>query len=358
MTGNMIICRIWENWMNSKKKNIINIFVLIILIVVTFYILMKNEDVSEIGSILRHVNFGFVMLAVIAALSRILGEAWNIWIVLVSQGARVTCGRCVKYAFIGFYFSAVTPSATGGQPAQIYYMREDRIPVVSSSMTLVLLAIAYRGVLVLLGIGTLVYFGYSYIKNFGYIRYFYVFGMIMNIGLMLFFYILLFSKKLVKGTGRTLIGGMGKIHILKNPAAFRERFDHMAKQYQEGADYIKVHKGIFTRVVLITFIQRVLMLFTTYAIYRAFGLVEASIIQIMLLQCIVSICADMLPLPGGVGANEGCYIGLFKNVFTGGSLYPSLLLSRGITFYALAIVSAVVMCLNQIKIMKLEKNSD
>lgn len=30
-----------------------------------------------------------------------------------------------QYSFIGFFYSGITPSATGGQPVQLYYMSKD-----------------------------------------------------------------------------------------------------------------------------------------------------------------------------------------------------------------------------------------
>jgi hypothetical protein len=37
------------------------------------------------------------------------------------------CRKVMRYSFIGFFFSGITPSASGGQPAQIYYMNKDNM---------------------------------------------------------------------------------------------------------------------------------------------------------------------------------------------------------------------------------------
>ena len=53
-------------------------------------------------------------------------------------GEKSTFLKNLKYAAIGFFFSAVTPAASGGQPMQIYYMSKDDIAVSSSTIALLL----------------------------------------------------------------------------------------------------------------------------------------------------------------------------------------------------------------------------
>ena len=54
----------------------------------------------------------------------------------------------------------------------------------------------------------------------------------------------------------------------------------------------------------------------------------------MILQAVISVAVDMLPLPGGVGVSEGLFMTMFEPVF-GEKLLPGMLLSRGISYYAL-----------------------
>ena len=44
----------------------------------------------------------------------------------------------LKYALIGFFFSSITPAASGGQPMQIYYMHKEKISVASSTLALLI----------------------------------------------------------------------------------------------------------------------------------------------------------------------------------------------------------------------------
>ena len=47
--------------------------------------------------------------------------------------------------------SCITPSAGGGQPAQVYYMRKNMIPVPVATVVLMVVTITYKSVLVIVG---------------------------------------------------------------------------------------------------------------------------------------------------------------------------------------------------------------
>ena len=48
-----------------------------------------------------------------------------IWRLLRLSGNDATLPGCIQYSFIGYFYSDITPSATGGQPAQLYEMCKD-----------------------------------------------------------------------------------------------------------------------------------------------------------------------------------------------------------------------------------------
>lgn len=70
---------------------------------------------------------------------------------------------------------------------------------------------------------------------------------------------------------------------------------------------------------------------------------DNSIITLTILQSVISVSVDMLPLPGGMGISESLYLVMFAPVF-GEALLPAMLLSRGISYYAQMLISAVMTC--------------
>ena len=93
-------------------------------------------------------------------------------------------------------------------------------------------------------------------------------------------------------------------------------------------------------MLLITFLQRFALFFVTWFVYRAFGLHGASVYDVVMLQAVVSVSVDMLPLPGGMGISENLFLIIFKTIFVGSLLLPGMVLSRGIAFYVQLLFSA------------------
>lgn len=76
--------------------------------------------------------------------------------------------------------------------------------------------------------------------------------------------------------------------------------------------------------------------------YRAFGMSGHSALEIMLLQGLIAISVDMLPLPGGMGASEHLFMEFFLPVFGASLALPGMLASRVLVFYFPLVVSALV----------------
>ncbi len=53
----------------------------------------------------------------------------------------------------------------------------------------------------------------------------------------------------------------------------------------------------------------------------------------MLLQAVISVSVDMLPLPGGMGISETLFLKIFPPVFGSTLLLPAMVLSRGLGYY-------------------------
>ena len=82
----------------------------------------------------------------------ILGESVIIFYMMKTLGASVKMTHCALYSFVGFFFSCITPSASGGQPMQIFYMKKDKLPIPVTTLVLMIVTITYKAVLVVIGV--------------------------------------------------------------------------------------------------------------------------------------------------------------------------------------------------------------
>ena len=115
-------------------KKYIVLFILLVLVVI--FIVLKGADIESVWNAMKNADPKWLTAGLGLAAVFNIAEGINLRKVLVSFGYRVSFKEAMKYAYIGYFFSSVTPSATGGQPLQLYAMSKDKIHVAHGTMAL------------------------------------------------------------------------------------------------------------------------------------------------------------------------------------------------------------------------------
>ncbi len=127
------------------------------------------------------------------------------------------------YAFIGFYFSSITPSASGGQPAQVYYMKKDDINISYSSLILLVIVVIHQ-VVILAYSGVMFIMEREFIlNNVSGMNILLIYGVITNVALVVGVIAIIFSKKLVNNFIISITNLLGKLRIIKDVESSRKK---------------------------------------------------------------------------------------------------------------------------------------
>lgn len=338
------------NKANNKKTKpgIGSILLFLIITGLTLYAVFHGQDLAQIRAAIARLSLPCLLLSVLLALFFVCAEGIMIWYLLGTLHHRKSgLLRCISYSFIGFFYSGITPSATGGQPMQLYYMKKDGNTLSESSVILMTVAIIYKFVLAVLGILMLI-FWFGPLKRHlkGYLGLFFL-GLALNVVLVIVLIAVMAAPeymKMILCKGEHLLV---KLRILKSSDTRREKIDGFIDGYQGAVHFLLMHKGKVGMVILLTFLQRCSIFLLTAVVYRGFSQSGTPFVTVMLLQAAVIIAVDMLPLPGAQGISELMYCRVFTEIFSAGYLMPSLYVTRGITFYFLLIVSLLVVLINQ-----------
>lgn len=326
----------------NKKKSIANTIFLVLIFALTLYSVFHGEDLSAVLDTIGQVNPWYLLPGVIGVIVFIWGESIIIWYMFRTLNIREKKRICFLYSCVGFFFSAVTPSASGGQPMQIYYMRKNKIPIPVATLVLMIVTITYKSVLVFIGV-FVTFFQRGFVHRYleGILPIFYL-GVALNVGCCLAMSVLAFHPKLAKWIMMKGLKLLEKVRFLKHKEKRTKKLADSMEQYKATAAYFGTHKRVIFNVVLITFFQRFALFFVTWFVYKAFGLHGTSIYDVVMLQAVVSVSVDMLPLPGGMGISENLFLIIFKTVFIAGLLLPGMVLSRGIAYYVQLLFSATL----------------
>lgn len=308
----------------------------------TFYALFHGQNLSDIIQAVSLLSPAALAAAILLALFFVSAEGIMIWYLLHSMHGKSSLIQCIRYSFIGFFYSGITPSATGGQPMQLYHLQKDGNRLSDSTVVLMTVALIYKLVLVMIGVFLLL-FWYSPLKIQlkGYFP-LYLFGLFLNASLVfLLIGVMLFPKIILKAALR-LEALLIFLRVWSPSPARVEKLTSFIQSYQQAVFWLKSHKSRVAVIIFLTFLQRLSVFFLTYIVYCGFRLHTESLLSVMCLQASVYIAVDMLPLPGAQGITELMYKTAFSAVFPASLLIPSMLVSRGINFYFLLLVSLVV----------------
>lgn len=318
---------------NRIRKFILYAALFLVIMGLTFWYVFRGQDFEGMLSAIGEMSGWYLLGAVILAVLFVAGEGIMIWYLLRGIGARQSLFRCLSYSFTGFFFSGITPSASGGQPMQLYYMKKDGCAFSSSFAVLMTIAVFNKVALALFGTGLLVFWSgqlHRYLQ--GYFGLFCV-GLLLHIGWVVILFLIMFRPMGIKALLYRLERIPVKLKLWKESETRRERIDHFFSGYQETVGFLQGHKKMICATVLGSFLQRCCPLALVCTVYLGLGLRGAALGDIFLLQAAVSTAVEMLPIPGAQGVTEAMYSSVFGGIFPGHYLVASMCITRGISFY-------------------------
>ena len=334
--------------LQNKKSQLLGIGFMLILMIASIMYVLKDESIYSVISAIHSVKAGYILIAIALMLGYIICEGINIWITMRALNKKTSVKDCIEYGFVGFYFSSITPSSSGGQPAQVYFMNRKGISITSSSLGLMILLFAHQLVVMLYGLIALFIKPEFMVSHKAGFHLLLAYGLISNAIILFGILFLIFLPKVVFKILNTMGKLLYKIRIIKNKDKLREKISQSLEEYERGAIYMKKNPKILLYVILVTILQITMLFAIPYVIYLGFGLRKFSMVDLILTQAILNIAVSSLPLPGAVGASESVFVDMFRNFF-GSLVVPGMLLTRIANFYIVLIISGIVSLISYIR---------
>ena len=310
--------------MNWKEMSI-GLCLVALLAWFTFHVLLSGHSAQTLGSTFMRADIRFVAIGFACMFLFVNCEAANIRLLMGTFGKKVPYWRSLSYAFTDFYFSAITPSATGGQPMQLYYMVRDGFGAAHSSFSLLATAAVYQMTVLVYGC-VMVGANLSFIMGQ---------GRVIRLLLLIIFHGLLAEKTML-----CIAGGLSRAGIIKNRKRAIRKVEGLIDEYSRGGAYLRQYPLAAVRIFIHSAVQLTALYLVPYWACRALG-ISASAKDFLALQAILSLAVTAVPLPGSVGASEGSFLVLYRTLLGAGQSFSVMLLSRGISFYAMLCISGL-----------------
>lgn len=241
----------------QKKKYAVSLFLLIVLFLVTYFWIFKNYDVNMLIKSLSFCNLKYILLAVFSILMFPLFEAIFLISISKDMGIRMSLYKALGYVFTEIYFSGITPSSMGGQPIQMYEMKRDGIDYYKSSIIVLFNTITYKFTLIFLLILSLIFYGRLIFDFSSVFNILIIFGLLLNLVVIIFFISLVYSKMTIKFTERMVNFFINKFGFIKNKDIKKKRLNEMVNKYNGLSNFTKDRPIIFVKSFIILLFQRI-----------------------------------------------------------------------------------------------------
>ncbi len=323
------------------KKKIPWMILFLLLMVLSIWAVVSRSgsySLALLKETMANSNPWWLLAAVLGMLCNILFEAAALD-VLVRALTRTPDAPPLKsygifYSAADIYFSAITPSASGGQPASAFFMSRDGIPMAKSAVILVLNMLFYTGALVIIGI-----MGFTFSPEIFYgldtlAQIFVLLGMFVLLSLCVVFVLILKKERWVRHMAVFFIHLGAKLHLVRDKRKHIEKVDHAIHQYKDCADLIFKNKRSMGVAFGFNLLQRLSLVSTTVLVYLAFGGSWDNLPAVISAQCLVLVGVYSLPIPGGMGVADYLLISGLTQIEDVASPANLELISRGISFYS------------------------
>lgn len=330
-------------------KKFINYIVLAIVTIIVLIFALK-DNFNDIIHILFTMKLGWLILAFSMIIIFWLCKSIAIHMFNKSAKKDFKYHNSLILVMRTQFMNAITPFATGGQPYQVYFLRQCGIKASVATGIIVQNFIVYQIVLVFLGLIALFsnYFFHIFPKSHLLAKLI-ILGFIINTVVIVLSFVISFGKKINKKLIKIGIGILTRLRLVKDKEKKLQEWDVRINNFHDNASTLLKNKKIFFSTIGLNFIALVCLYSVPFFVLMAMGNSSVNITLSIITSAYVMLIGSFVPIPGGTGGLEYGYSAFYGFFVKGSVLSASMLIWRFITYYLGLIVGGIAMNIKRVK---------
>lgn len=329
------------------KSKFINIIIIVVLTLFVLYFSLKDYY-SEIITSLFNADIRWLLVSYLFVLS------YTFFKTVITNDI---INKFIKYSFLKtfslqimtFFFNAVTPFSTGGQPFQIYVLNKNNVSLPQGTNIIIQESIVHQIAIILVGfLAIILNLILGICKIEGVVLWFLIIGFLANVLILFLLFIVSYSKKINKSLIKIVINLLTFLQLIKKKNELINKLNKKIEDFTNNSKILLKDKKRFVKLIIINCIA----LFCLYIVPLTilFSLGDYSSFDGMtaiILVAFISIISSYIPLPGGMGGQEYLFVLLFDLYIDKPILSTLMLLWRFTTYYLPMIIGAVLFNIRQ-----------
>jgi len=327
----------------KTKKYLINLFIVTTVLVVLVIFVFFTYGVDTLVVLLNSIMYRWIAVAFLCMVVYWLGDALTMHIIARKISIEQGFTSSVKLSMVGVFFNAITPFASGGQPAQVYIMAREGIKPGHAASILLVKSVTYQAMIVLYSLIVILQRGIFFIARIPGFFYLYVIGFLVNLFVVGIYLLFIYRNKIARKIIMFIFNLTGKIRFLKGLTKYKKKLDYELVAFERGANILKNNAYLLYNTCLIHIIR--LSSFFSIPYFILISIEPQSRVDMwdmVAAQSIVTMISSYVPSPGAAGGAEGVGYVFFKLFFSNRVVIPAIIIWRIITYYSSILFGGVV----------------
>ncbi len=332
-----------------KRRNLFSLIFIGATLGLMVVLAFSGGELTGAWGALRTLDMRWVLAALAAIALNVLFDALCMFYFLRGQKHGVTLGTAVYVSLIGFYYSNITPGASGGQPMQVYHMSKHGVPVAIGTSAVSIRFFASQLMLVLTA-GALWLANAGFVEaQLGGVRLIVYIGFGLNFLSIPLILLAALHRPLVEAVIGFFVRLLARMKLVKKPEERLIRIGAGLDTYHASILRLAKKPWQLVALLLLAGLSNLGLMAVPVCVYYAFGLSGTPWLQLLTVSTLLFMSASYTPLPGASGAQEGGFLVFFRGLFPQGVIGVAILVWRFFTFYLFLIIGAVMSIANNLR---------
>ena len=259
---------------------------------------------------------------------------------LRKQGYGVKLSFALYISLMGFYYSNITPGASGGQPMQIYYMNKKGVPIGIGTSGISMKFIANQLMTVLMASALWLWNAAFVDRQLAGARWVVVIGWLINFAAVPLILLVAFHRPLVQRIAAFSSGWDIACAWSRTRRSPRCAVNTTLDSYHASVLRLSRHPRQIAIQLGLSALSVLGLMSVVLFVYRAFGESGTPWHHLLTISFLLFLSASYTPLPGASGAQEGGFLLYYRGLFTQGTAGLALLVWRFMNYYLFLIIGA------------------
>lgn len=320
-----------------------NIALIVLISAVVLTVTYHTVDLAELASLFKNAKMQYLLLALIFVFlwQGLVGMVLTLITKQAQPNYRFHYG--ILNALIAALFHNITPSASGGQIAQVFVFHKQGIHIGDASSILWLEFIVYQSCLTLISFVFIVWKFPFFMREYSNLFIFVLLGFAINTAIIFLIYGLAKFEKLHHWIVTKGVNLGYRFKLVKDREKVIDQINREVDKFRKESARIEQHRGILLIAFLLVALRLIVYYSIPYLVLLALGapLSIKLYFNTLVMSSFVSICSGMIPIPGASGGAEVIFVMMFSNIVSYNMATGAMLIWRGLTFYLMILIGLI-----------------